>query len=626
MRPLEHSISKKRCYESFTDTGYCYGPTFQKIEAVEVLGSSLEARSLVSLDRPRDASQKSSYPIHPCALDGCLQTIIAASWEGDITSLTQPAVILSIDSLEINEWPLKHGGEVICLSTKEYSGRGRLDLLKSYTGSVLAYRKDDNRLALRAEGVRQAPILASDQRTKSKYHKVSWKPDIALADKGFSLSEPTTAGKVQELIDMIIHKGSPSNIAEVHFGQSQEPSFWLSDSLSSPREDYKSCSIFCSNLRHLEEARKSLSTRQGVQIAEFRVNAPEFGITEELDFILVGVNEQIKRNKVQLAVEKLTSHLSSKGYMLLIDLDQASKTSPVSFEDLKVSSVGESESGIINEKMCQALSNFRFKFHEIETPQNANFKALSCTPNYQSNDTQNDKYVHIPHFSTAALIPEKLRSMFEEAGYTVVEHQLPFDKISRDQQIVVLDELQSPILINPAHIQWEGLKALTKSNSKLLWVTKESQHKVRQPDTALVHGLFRTIRAENPQCTLITLDLESSAMASLSTIFPILQYLDRPPPPTELESEFVERGGVIYISRIIPHETECQHNKEASKSLQCFDHTEKCFGLQCGSLGALDSLEFVERASPMMAVKDGHVEVDMRAVGMNFKVIISRTS
>ncbi|KAH8688630.1 putative polyketide synthase [Talaromyces proteolyticus] len=617
MRPLEHIVSQSRCYESFADTGYGYGPTFQKIEAVEVLGGSLEARSLVSLDGPMDSSKESPYPIHPCALDGCLQTIIAASWEGDITSLKQPAVILSIDSLEINEWPLKQGGEVICLSTKEYSGRGRPDLLKSYTGSVLAYRKDDNRLALRAEGLRQAPILANDQKTNSKYHKISWKPDISLADKCLSLSAPTAAGKIQELIDMIIHKWSPSKIAEVNFGQSQEASIWLSDHLCTPREDYKSCSIFYSNLPHLEEARESLGTRECVQIAKFQVDAPEFDIAEELDIIFVSINEPTKRNKVQLAMEKLNSHLSGKGCILLIDHNQVSKTSPVSFEDHKLSD--DSENGIINETMCQALSNSQLKFHEILTPQIASFQALFCTSNHQSNSIQNEKYLHIPHFSASILIPEKLRGILEEAGYTMVEHHLPFDKIPRDDLILVLDELQSPLLTNPSHEQWDGLKALTRSNSKLLWVTEESQHKVRQPDTALVHGLFRTIRAENPQCTLITLDLESSAMASLSTIVLILQYLDRPPSTTQLESEFVERGGVIHISRIIPHETEFHHNKEASNSLQGFDDSEKCFGLQCGSLGALDSLEFIERASPMLAVKDGHVEVDIRAVGMNFK-------
>lgn len=622
MRPLEHIISQSRCYESFADTGYHYGPTFQKIEAVELLGCALEARSLVSLDGPKDASP-SSYLIHPCALDGCLQTIIAASWEGDITSLTQPAVILSIDSLEITEGAFNQGGEALCLSTKQYSGRGRPDLLKSYTGSVLAYHKDDNRLALRVEGVRQAAILGKDQRTNSKYHKISWKPDIALTNKGLTLSSPTAAGNIQELIDMVIHKCSPSKIAEIHFGQSEEPSVWLSDNLVSPREDYKSCSIFSSDVSQLEGARESLGTRQGVQMAVFDVDAPEFDIAEELDFIFVGVNEPTKRDRVQLALDKLSSHLSGKGYLLLIEHEQVSKDSPVSFEEIKVSD--DCESGIINETMCRELSNPGFKFHDIWNPENAKFRAVIYAANHQSNGIQNEKHVHIAHFSSSALIPEKLRGLLEEAGYTVVEHQLPFDKIPQSHQILVLDELQLPVLRNPSHEQWEGLKSLTKSDSKLLWVTQESQHKVRQPDIALAHGLFRTIRAENPQCTLTTLDLESSTMTSLLTIVPILDYLNRPSSTSQLECEFIERGGVIHISRIIPHETEFQRHQEASKSLRCFGDTEICFGLQCGSLGDLESLEFVERASPSMAIKGGHVEVDMMAVGMNFKVVTHRS-
>jgi hypothetical protein len=438
------------------------------------------------------------------------------------------------------------------------------------------------------------------------------------------LRASTAAGKLQELIDIIIHKFSPSKIAEVHFGQSQEPSVWLSDNHSSPRVDHKSCSIICSSLPHQEEARQSLGTRQGVQIAKFQVDAPDFDIDKELDFIFVGVNEPIKTNKVQLAVEKLNSHLSGKGCMLLIDHNLASKTAPAAFE---VNEVGDdSENGIINETMRQALSNSELEFQEIFMTQITTFQAFFRSPNYQGNGIQNETYVHIPHFSPYALIPEKLRGMLEEANYTLVEHQLPFNKIPQDHLILVLDELQSPVLISPSHEQWEGLKTLIRTPCKLLWATKQSQHQVRQPDTALVHGLFRTIRAENAQCTLITLDLESSAKESLSTIVPILQYLDRPPPTTQLESEFVERGGVIHVSRIIPHEAEFHQNKEASKSLQCFDDSEQCFGLQCGSLGSLDSLEFVERASPMMAIKDGHVEVDMRAVGMNFKVSILQTS
>jgi hypothetical protein len=158
-------------------------------------------------------------------------------------------------------------------------------------------------------------------------------------------------------------------------------------------------------------------------------------------------------------------------------------------------------------------------------------------------------------------------------------------------------------------------------------VTTGSQFEVTKPENSLIHGLARTIRAEDPLLSLVTLDTQSSSGAeTVAAIDQTLKYLQKATPKMPIETEFVERGGVLYISRIRPDERTNQAEKDerngAELLIKNLHESETCIRLRCERLGTLDSLRYAEVSDRELPLKDHLVEVEIFAAGLNFKVRI----
>jgi len=158
-------------------------------------------------------------------------------------------------------------------------------------------------------------------------------------------------------------------------------------------------------------------------------------------------------------------------------------------------------------------------------------------------------------------------------------------------------------------------------------VTTGSQFEVTKPENSLIHGLSRTIRAEDPLVSLVTLDTQSSSGAeTIAAIDQTLKYLEKPTHNIPMENEFVERGGVLYISRIRPDEKTNRAEKDerngAELQIMNLHESETCIRLRCERLGTLDSLRWAEISDRELPLPDHMVEVEIFAAGLNFKVRI----
>jgi hypothetical protein len=91
-----------------------------------------------------------------------------------------------------------------------------------------------------------------------------------------------------------------------------------------------------------------------------------------------------------------------------------------------------------------------------------------------------------------------------------------------------------------------------------------------------------------------------------------------------MEYEFVERRGVLYLSRIRPDErinhAEKDERTGADLQIKNFHGSETCIRLQCERLGTLDSLRYAEVSDKELPLRDHLVEVEIFAAGLNFKV------
>ena len=139
----------------------------------------------------------------------------------------------------------------------------------------------------------------------------------------------------------------------------------------------------------------------------------------------------------------------------------------------------------------------------------------------------------------------------------------------------------------------------------------------------MIHRLARTIRAEDPSVSLTTLDVQStSGSGTLAAINSLLKSLGRPALKSHIENEFVERDGVLQVSRVQPdrliNNAEREDVHGADVLVRSLHQAENCVRLRCDRLGTIDSLCYTEVAASEHPVDDNSVEVELAIVGLNF--------
>ena len=147
---------------------------------------------------------------------------------------------------------------------------------------------------------------------------------------------------------------------------------------------------------------------------------------------------------------------------------------------------------------------------------------------------------------------------------------------------------------------------------------------VTHPEHSLVYGTARTLLLEHPTHLILCLDVESNtSTSSFGAIDTALRHINSVDDLKHVDAEFVERGGVFHVSRIVPDdainlaEYHAQHGAETVNEIICgHDSTIR---LVTDQRGTLDSLIYVQVAETE-PLGDAEVEVDVRAAALNFKV------
>ena len=181
--------------------------------------------------------------------------------------------------------------------------------------------------------------------------------------------------------------------------------------------------------------------------------------------------------------------------------------------------------------------------------------------------------------------------------------------------LLVVDETSSHVSPDISEPQWEKLKTLLTSGKRILWITKGAffgQH----PENALVYGLARSARAEDPTLQLKLLDLKNGIDENTVPLIAwVLEHFTE-----SSENELLEVNGVLHIGRIAATETFRPYLEPAPKELQLRD-SQQLLRLQCEQLGTIDSLKYFEVPEETgNLLPDSFVEIDILAAGLNFKV------
>lgn len=216
-----------------------------------------------------------------------------------------------------------------------------------------------------------------------------------------------------------------------------------------------------------------------------------------------------------------------------------------------------------------------------------------------------------------------LMAGLEASGWEVTPFQLGAD-LPEDQPILSCLDIDVSFFDNlteEAFTQFQAfLRALT-SKTKVLWLTRPTQMKCRDPRWAPAIGAIRTIRSELA-VPFHTLEIEPSEPEFGQLVQKVLNKALSQEDSNALASdkEFAVDDGVIHLPRCHPISITGEL-ADGSLAAVHSDDTLKSRTVQTGKPGFLETLGWRD-VFRTRSIEAGHVEVEARAVGLNFRDVL----
>lgn len=182
--------------------------------------------------------------------------------------------------------------------------------------------------------------------------------------------------------------------------------------------------------------------------------------------------------------------------------------------------------------------------------------------------------------------------------------------------IISIIDLDGPFFENIADEPYYDFQRFLANlhNSGIFWVTKPCHMNIQDPSYAQIIGLARVIRSELLiDFATCEVDDTNASMSCVVRVFEKFRIRCNSDDGLSPDFEYVIRDRVIHVGRYFPfvmmdgfvsHETACERLKVAT-----------------GTPGQLNTLHWTRQSEPAI-LKDNEVEIEMHAVGINFKDVL----
>ncbi|RFU25348.1 hypothetical protein B7463_g10989, partial [Scytalidium lignicola] len=611
IQPLKYPTSGRAWYKAMAEAGYNFGASFRNHLMVESITGKRESRSTVSLKPPPSSYGQSFYPMHPACIDGCFQTVSPSLWKGDRTDVGAVLVPSVLGSLIISG-RTEQPDEAISVASAHWMGLGRTDSPRNYGTNCSVYDPKDRALILEMKDLKFAELETSEEEGPSHtFTQISWDADISMllsvqnTKLGKFLTERVSSSKssddtkstmqetlVHELLDVAAHKNPILKVAEVNLDAKDQSSLWLQR--PSPKRSASSLYHFASSDSStvVSAQEKYSPSAPNAGFTWFDLAKAEPILTEvKFDVVLIKIRQSVSEEALNVAVDSISASIQDGGLVLVAGSDKLSIQTTLE-------RIGKVHN--LNESLFICVAASPADFEEPAQP-------ITCLVSL-SNQTP----------------PAGLLNSLGKWNIKTIQ---PLTEIETNQIILVLDELSSSSMDRLDEKSWGILQELVQKEAKILWVTTGAQLDVTEPTRAAINGFFRVLRAEEPLLNLVTLDVgQATGPATATAIDACLELISKPKPKQRADSEFVERNGIIYISRLIPEEnlTKYQNDDLSSLKTEIVDlHASYTpIRLRAEILGNIDSIHYGEISPVPLALRKGCLEVELFAAGMNYKDVV----
>tara|TARA_R110002003_G_scaffold232_10_gene16791 strand:- start:11320 stop:17916 length:6597 start_codon:yes stop_codon:yes gene_type:complete len=625
--PLKHAVPGSVWYKSMREVGYMFGDAFQPCQEIEAQADARHCRAIIKLGVPESKHQQSKYAMHPAAIDGCLQIATVALNRGHRSALDTLMPPRLIDELIIFPQPLRKlqsegdASRGVVASEAIYGGVGRPDDNKRFVSDIRTFSEGDHQMLFHLQGLRYHAINASVDRPHA-FTQVVWGEDVEFLSPeqmaGVLQGVASGAGedaraiaRVAKVAGIIAHKRPTARILEVALNDnaSASQSIWIDQLRAKAGPIAAGCAYRLSlpSQNAGLEAREKYSTESNIEHAVHETDAL-FAGEDRFDLIILRVAEVTSalRGVLESARGVLTEH----GYVAVLHDAEWSSQEVASLDD-------NGELTTSDSKPSQGLARI------------SGIAARSLSLVYLGSQRPGppkslleDNNLCLAHFGTPSGETDAARDVMKNHGWSVTEHVLPFDNVPEKSTVIVLDEMFAPLLTDLKDEQFEALRSLIERECRILWVTAGSQMNVTHPERGLMFGASRSLVLEYPNNILMCLDVESeTSSTSLDTIDTVLKHLGTVEVLGRIDNEFVERNGIIHVSRVIGDDPINAAEKESQEGAPLQDMImyghESTIRLTSERPGTLDTLVYTQVEVPPL--KDDEVEIEVIAAGMNFK-------
>ena len=659
MTPLEFPMSGGLWYKAMSDAGYNFGTAFQKQLEVESTDGMPHSRSIIDLTEPHSNYQQSSYTLHPVCIDGCLQAAAPSLWKGrrsDVTAVLVPAAIESL-VISAHAIPRKRG---MAFTSRTYVGVGRPESPKSFKSEIAVYDLQTSSRILEAVGMRYHQLaIESDSTASQLYTKLRWKPDIhfalrrstqddSMSSRGLLESYDEQCGPVSfprddakgplssfnKVIELVTHKFPNPCVLEVNLSTISAGCKWFN--IGDAAEPRPLCQKYVFTTKEPRLALEVQEKYGDVTCASFRPidlaspNIDLMSVGVDFDLIILRVEDLYKSLSSEL-LQNLRQLIAVHGYVLILSPQTSNATSD--FPNGSMQNGLRQTLSVDNPRVTKNIEDLGFgpltKISCIDQDSSERTAVHFTSVQTPQKKTISSKSVQLFRFSEEPNLHTLWTKALPSLGWNIIDCGNAFESLQTGIITLVLGDLISFTSRSGFDQQWLKVHRLLSQDMKVLWVTNGAVYSVTRPEHALIYGLVRTARAEDPSLAVKLLDVES--LLSPSNLSLVVDFLDSFH-DLHLEDEYAERNGIVYTSRVIPHipinRTEEETARASSTSEISLHQSEIQIRLQCERLGIVDSLHYAEvNSEPMPFLKDHLIKVEIFAAGLNFKVFqLRRTS
>ncbi|EAA36364.1 ketoacyl-synt-domain-containing protein [Neurospora crassa] len=527
-------------------------------------------------------STESEYLIHPITIDALFQAGIIASTSGVVREL-RAKVPVHIEEMHLRA-PVGGQKELKVNATSEAVGFGTIRV----DGELF---DDEGRVFLQINRCRQVSYQSGiQQEAGDERHpmlRVVWKPDVTRLGAGdakeFSQYIEQYAAKSESKVDdatvrlgaaldLLIHKHPRLRILNLDVNLTE----FLVDTLRL-ETDFKKCKTLVSG---------SYSEDGTLTFEDLTNEGKTSTAAQVFDVVILGSKAQ--------------------------ELEAAKEL------------VDENGSIIVNGSPADADKLQTLGFTTLQAPSDT---ILAQTPQEITAKQQKtlSKQVLIvernaDHVLNSAIAAQAKKITGLEAKRIPLE-SVTADIIAAHTRVISTIELENPVLSRVTEDEMKHIKTLTDNCTNLVWVTGGRLFQSASPEHAVVYGLSRALMLEQPSLRFFVVDVDHEGTPVERSAKHVVEVLQQALIEADPDYEFVQNAGLLHVSRFVPEETlnRVFREKQGAEKLALPLKDARPFRLGTDMVGQIDSIFFRREEAKDVQLADGHVEVSVKAVGLNTK-------